>query len=113
MKLSNIFSDGMVLQRNETAVISGKTKPTHTVRLTFLEKLYETVSDDHGNFSIELDTLEPGGPYEMEIEADEKMMIKDILIGDVWVLGGQSNMEIPLNRTQDLFANEIKQINKP
>lgn len=113
MKLSNIFSDGMVLQRNETAVISGKTKPTYQVRLTFLEKLYETVSDDHGNFSIELDTLEPGGPYVMEIEADEKMVINDILIGDVWVLGGQSNMEIPLNRTQDLFANEIKQINEP
>ncbi len=113
MKLSSIFSDGMVLQRNEKVVISGVTKPTYPVRLTFLGKLYESISNSHGNFSIELDKLDPGGPHQMEIVADEIITIKDILIGDVWVLGGQSNMELPLNRTQDLFAREIKEINQP
>lgn len=113
MKLSNIFSHGMVLQRNKNIMISGTTKPTHSVCLTFLEKTYETISNLHGEFSIELDALEPGGPYQMEIVADEKVTIKDILIGDVWVLGGQSNMELPLYRTQDLFEDEVKRINEP
>jgi len=113
MQISSIFSDGMVLQRNKNITIFGKTAPAHTVKLNFIEKSYETTADHDGSFSIELDKLAPGGPFQMEIIADEKIIIKDILVGDVWMLGGQSNMELPLSRTQDLFANEIKEINNP
>src|SRR5699024_4342781 len=49
----------------------------------------------------------------MEIRANEEIILRDILIGDVWILGGQCNMELPLRRTQDLFADEIKKINNP
>src|SRR5690625_190795 len=111
MKLSSIFSDGMVLQRNKNVTVYGKTKPTYTVNLNFLGISYDTTSDHEGNFSVGLGKLSPGGPHEMEIIADETIIIKDILIGDVWMLGGQSNMELPLSRTQDLFAEEIKKIN--
>src|SRR5690625_4830602 len=113
MKLSRLYSDGMVLQRDQKNMVSGKTKPFHPVTLTFLDKTYRTTAEQNGNFSFELDPLDPGGPYNMEIRADEVIILQDILIGDVWVLGGQSNMELPLRRTQDLFADEIKQINNP
>lgn len=114
MQLSSIFSDGMVLQRNKHIIISGKTKPNHVVSLSFLEKSYETTSNHDGHFSIQLDKLSAGGPYDMKIVgANEKVVLKDILIGDVWLLGGQSNMEIPVYRTQDLFPDEITNINEP
>ncbi|WP_088105975.1 sialate O-acetylesterase [Halalkalibacter urbisdiaboli] len=113
MKLSSIISDGMVIQRNKQVTISGNTKHFQKVCLTFLEKSYETTSDSNGDWSINLENLEPGGPYHMEIVAEEKIVIQDILIGDVWVLGGQSNMQLPINRTLDLFSDEIKDANEP
>lgn len=113
MELSSIFSDGMVLQRNKKITISGKTKPFQNVNLVFLKKSYSTTSDQTGQWSIELDPLKPGGPYQMEIVADEKQIIQDILIGDVWVLGGQSNMELPTNRTLDLLYDELKAVHFP
>ncbi len=114
MKLSSIYSDGMVLQRNKRVTISGKTKKLHNVSLTFLENTYETTADSSGGWSITLDPLAPGGPYQMEISsAQEKLTINDILVGDVWLLGGQSNMELPVQRTLDLFADEIKKVDEP
>ncbi len=113
MNLSSIFSDGMVLQRNKEITISGKSKPFQNVSLAFLEKSYATTTDQSGYWSIVLEPLEPGGPYQMEIVADEKRIIQDILIGDVWVLGGQSNMELPTNRTLDLFYDELKAVHFP
>src|SRR5690625_4963074 len=113
MQLSSIFNDGMVLQRNQLITISGKTKPNLPVQVKFLNKTYEASADETGDFSISLDKFEPGGPYKMEIIADETKVINDILIGDVWVLGGQSNMELPLNRTLDLLAEQVAQINEP
>ena len=113
MKLSRLYSDGMVLQRDQKNMILGKTEPFYPVTLTFLEKTYRTTADQDGSFSFELDPSDPGGPHQMEIHADEEIILKDILIGDVWVLGGQSNMELPIHRTQDLFADEIKKINHP
>src|SRR5690625_6463309 len=71
MKLSRLYSDGMVLQRDQKNMVSGKTKPFHPVTLTFLDKTYRTTAEQNGNFSFELDPLDPGGPYNMEIRADE------------------------------------------
>lgn len=114
MKLSSIFSDGMVLQRNKEVTISGWTNPNREVSLVFVEKKYTTTSSDKdGKWSIHLEKLEAGGPYQMEIEADEKIVIHDILIGDVWVLGGQSNMELPVSRTLDLLYEEVKAVHQP
>nr|WP_144926882.1 sialate O-acetylesterase [Paenibacillus bovis] len=114
MKLSTLISNGMVLQRNEQIAISGKTEVSKEVSLSFLGETYTTLSNHSGEWSIELANLQPGGPYEMEISTeDERVVISDILIGDVWVLGGQSNMELPINRTLDLLYDEVKDINEP
>ncbi|RXJ00256.1 sialate O-acetylesterase [Anaerobacillus alkaliphilus] len=114
MKLSSIISDGMVLQRNQQLNITGKTTYLHKVILTFLGKSYETTADNKGDWSITLEPLEPGGPFHMVIASEEeKKEINDILVGDVWVLGGQSNMELPVSRTLDLFLDEIKEVNQP
>ncbi|MRH41441.1 sialate O-acetylesterase [Aquibacillus halophilus] len=113
MTFSSLISDGMVLQRNKRIAIWGKTINSQIVEISFLGKSYQTESDSDGNWTIFLEDLKPGGPHQMEIIADEKTVINDILIGDVWVLGGQSNMEIPVKRTLDLLEDEVKTINHP
>jgi sialate O-acetylesterase len=113
MSLSSILSDGMVLQRNAEVPIWGKSSPYQTVKVTFLNKVHTTESDAHGDWKVILEDLEPGGPFEMSIAAEEELVIRNILIGDVWVLGGQSNMQLPVSRTLDLFADEIMKLDMP
>lgn len=114
MTLPSIISDGMVLQRNDKVTLWGKAQSLEEVNVFFLENKYNTMADHTGKWSIMVENLKPGGPFQMEIHTkDEKTLVNDILIGDVWVLGGQSNMQLPVNRTLDLFEEEVKTINQP
>lgn len=107
--LSPLISDGMVLQRESLVSIWGKGAPDKNLKLTFLGIEYNTLVNGDGKWEIKLSGLKPGGPHDMVIihEGEEKL-IKDILVGDVWVLAGQSNMQIPIGRTLDLFEEEVK-----
>lgn len=114
MNLSSILSDGMVLQRDERVGIWGKAGAGQAVQIRFNGKEYDTLADSAGDWRIHLDETEPGGPLEMLISAgSETCIIRDILVGDVWVLGGQSNMELPVRRTLDLLAEEVKEVHLP
>lgn len=109
MKLSTLFRDGMILQRGENTSLWGKTNPDSKVMVIFLGEKYETISDSFGKFLIKFELLIAGGPHEMILDDGEILTIKDILIGDVWLLNGQSNMELPIRRTLDLYENEMKE----
>lgn len=112
--LSPLISDGMVLQRDSEVMIWGKGVFEKEVRLSFLDEEYSTRVNKDGGWSIVLKNLKPGGPYDMVINHDNyEKIIKDILVGDVWVLAGQSNMQIPISRTLDLFEEEVKDANYP
>jgi len=111
---SSLISDGMVLQRGTKVHIWGECEKNTRVEVRFLGQCYEAVSDEDGRWTVALHDLKPGGPFEMTITANgEERVIRDILIGDVWVLGGQSNMELPIRRTLDLLADEVKDVNLP
>ncbi|WP_334076868.1 sialate O-acetylesterase [Paenibacillus sanfengchensis] len=111
---SSILSDGMVLQRGDKVNIWGKTDRAQTVKLSFLGKTYSAQTDSDGGWSVVLEDLVAGGPFEMVITAgEEQRVLRDILIGEVWVLGGQSNMELPVRRTLDLLADEIADVHLP
>lgn len=120
MKLSSLISNKMILQRNQTVRIWGVAE-TETgagtpsdVALQFAGRTYSTVSDEDGYWEIELPKLSAGGPYDMRIAANtEEIVIEDIMVGDVWVLSGQSNMELPVSRTKDLFGDEVRNANHP
>lgn len=99
MKLSPLFSNGMVLLREQEQKIFGQTSPHRNVTLTFLSQTYHTFSDASGNFTIKLPKMPAGGPYEMTIIGDETITIQDIYFGDVYLLSGQSNMVLPISRT--------------
>lgn len=110
MKCNPIISDGMILQRGESNKIWGTAISNQIITIHFINKTYVTISDQQGNWEIILKDLSPGGPYHMEIIGDEKIILHDIYIGDVWLLGGQSNMELPISRTLDLYEEEVKQV---
>lgn len=112
--LSPLISDGMVLQRESKVKIWGKGVPQKELKLTFLNNEYKTRVEDDGSWTIVLKDLKPGGPYEITINhEDEERVIKDVFVGDVWVLGGQSNMQITVSRTLDLLEEEVKGADYP
>lgn len=106
--LPNLVSDGMVLQRNQKLNIWGKADANEKVEVKFLNKSYKTTADQNGNWKILLPEQKVGGPYTMTIN---EITLKDILIGDVWLASGQSNMELPMRRLTPLYSNEIKKAN--
>jgi len=108
IKLPALVSDGMVLQRNQKLNLWGKADVGEKVEVNFLNKKYTTTADATGNWKITLPQQKAGGPYIMTIN---EITLKDILIGDVWLASGQSNMELPMRRLTPLYADEIKNAN--
>lgn len=105
VKLPVLIANGMVLQRDTQVKIWGWAAPGEEVRLTFMRKKYRTEADAAGEWMIVLPEMKAGGPYIMHINDKE---IKNILIGEVWVCSGQSNMELPVRRVMDRFAEEVR-----
>ena len=101
MKLSYLFSDGMVLQRGKKNYIWGETSPEIIVAGILDGKKFNTKADTHGMFVAELPDLPVGGPYCMEINGDEKRVIRNIMSGDVFLLGG-------LNIYSDSLGGQLK-----
>lgn len=114
MQVDNrIISDGMVLQRGEQIVLEGKLKVDGFVTLTFQGKSY-TCESSNGTWDIVLQDLKVGGPFDLEIVTpDEKRVIRDVLVGDVFVMAGQSNMELNVNAIYYHDQNEIDEFNSP
>ncbi|GHU95226.1 9-O-acetylesterase [Spirochaetia bacterium] len=105
MKLAAIFRDGMVLQRNTGLKIWGWAKAGLTVRLRFALSTGETVADADGKWLVTLPEQGAGGPFDLiACAAGEKIIITDILVGDVWLLSGQSNMAVSLGFAAEDYA---------
>jgi len=114
LKLPRLVSDGMVLQRGVELKIWGWAPVGQRVIVCFLDKEYSTITAADGRWIIELPALKAGGPYKMVIKDRNSLItINDILIGDVWVCSGQSNMEIPIERVRELYEEEIINCENP
>ncbi|MHB8579965.1 MAG: sialate O-acetylesterase [Ignavibacteriaceae bacterium] len=107
VKLPKLVSDGMVLQRDAKVKIWGWAAKDEKVSVYFMNSTYNAVADNRGDWSIMLPKLKAGGPYDMQIKASNSITIKDIMIGDVWVCSGQSNMELPMKRVSWNYPGEI------
>lgn len=108
IKLPELVSDGMVLQRDQKIKIWGKADSKEKVSVQFQNKKYQTIADVNGNWQILLPSQNAGGPYTMTIN---EVTLKDILIGDVWLASGQSNMELPMYRVKPLYEKEFASAN--
>ena len=112
VKLPGIFSDHMVLQRNQRLPIWGWSSPNEKVTVLFRSQSKETRADNQGKWQIILDPETAGGPFDLTVNASNSIVLHDVLIGEVWVCSGQSNMEFALNSSLNAEA-EIKMADYP
>lgn len=110
--LADVFTDHMVLQRNIKLKIWGNAIPDEKITINFNGQTSKTKADKDGKWEIFLKPMLAGGPFEMTIHGDNLLIIKDILIGDVWICSGQSNMAWSVKNSNNA-ATEIKNANYP
>lgn len=110
VKLPVLISDGMVLQRDREIKIWGYADADEVVTVDFLNKKQTVVTGKNGCWELNIPAQKAGGPYSMNINGLE---INDILIGDVWLCSGQSNMELPVSRVLDLYREEVNAYSNP
>ncbi len=110
--LNPLFTSHMVLQRNRPIKIYGKSKPGQLIKITLAGNSTKSVSTLTGAWSAELPALKAGGPYRLTVQGKKTITLTDILIGDIWVCSGQSNMEWPVKRSNNAL-NETKVANYP
>lgn len=96
VRLSPIFSDNMVLQQQTKAPIWGETKPNKKVEVitSWDQRKYIAQADSQGQWKTEVATPVAGGPYTITISDGKKVKLSNVMIGEVWVCCGQSNMEM-------------------
>lgn len=111
LRLPRLISDGMVLQRNAKVKIWGWAKPGKTVLLQFLSKNYNAVVSEEERWEITIATEQAGGPHVMKIMTEggeEAIELNNLLIGDVWLCSGQSNMEMRMEALTEVYPEDIK-----
>ena len=100
--LPQIFSDGMIIQHSVETTIWGTAPAGAQVHVDFLGQHRETTVSAAGTWRLQLPVAPAGGPYDLTVRCgEEEMVICDILAGEIWIAGGQSNMEWPLKTTKD------------
>lgn len=98
VRLPALFSDGMVLQQGMRVPVWGWAHEGEAVTIRFRGQIVKTTAKD-GQWMVNLRSLKPGGPDTLTVEGRNRIVLKDVLVGEVWVCSGQSNMEWPLERT--------------
>jgi len=98
IKLPSIFSDNMVLQQQSEVSFWGKATASSnvTIKTSWNGKSYSVRADKDGNWKTKVATPSAGGPYSITISDGKSITLKDVLIGEVWVCSGQSNMEMTM-----------------
>jgi len=108
VKLPKLISNGMVLQRNAKLKIWGWASPGEQVTIKFHGKTYHTTTDNNKKWTVKLPPMKAGGPYTMTISGNNTVKLKNIMIGDVWVSSGQSNMEHTMHSFREIYEHEIQ-----
>lgn len=118
LSLNPLFSDHMVLQQQDNVTFWGTYNPMEKVTISgSWGEESVTNSDSKGNWKLNLKTPKAGGPFEVSITTQDKtILLEDVLIGEVWLASGQSNMEMPLegflpNEPIDNYKEEIAAAN--
>ena len=94
VKPNGLISEGMVLQQQTKARIWGSADAGEKVTVRFREQEVSDEAGQDGRWSVQLDSKEAGGPFPLAIEGKNKIAFKNVLVGEVWVCSGQSNMEM-------------------
>lgn len=104
VRIPSFFGDGMILQRDEPIKVWGWADSGEEVTVSWNNEICSTTANANGHWEVTLSPTKAGGPYTMAIG---DILIKDILVGDVFLCSGQSNMELPVARVMDMFSEEV------
>src|SRR5690625_4148139 len=114
LQLPEVFSDHMVLQREEPFPVWGSgAEPGKTVTVELGDRSSQTTADSTGAWKVTFPAMSAGGPFELKITSGtDNVVFDDVLIGEVWVASGQSNMAWPLNQSEQ-FDRVKSDLNHP
>ncbi len=110
LELASLFQDHAVLQRDQPLPVWGWAAPGATVRVELAGNTASALAGTHGDWILRLPTLPAGGPHTLVVgipATGERVEIKDLLVGEVWLASGQSNMEMSLNASRPLTDDDI------
>ena len=113
--LPKIFGDNMVLQRNKPIPLWGWGKPNEKITIRFNHQTKTVTTDLNGNWKVTLEKESAGGPYQLVLKGINTVTFKNILVGEVWICSGQSNMEMPIEGWGKInnYREEIAAANYP
>ena len=112
VKMPAAFSDNMVLQRGIDVPVWGWADADEKIAVVFNGQTKNATADANGKWSLKLDAMRAGGPFEMVVEGSNRIAFKNVMLGDVWVCSGQSNMQWTVANS-DNPEEEIKNANYP
>lgn len=112
VKLPALFADQMVVQRDIKIPVWGWADPGEKVKVTLAGKTAETEADQNGKWRVALAALPAGGPHELVVEGKNTLKRSDVLVGEVWICSGQSNMQWTVKQSANA-AEEISAGNHP
>ena len=113
LKFARLFSNHVVLQRQKPIPVWGWAKPKEKVTVTLANQRLLATADDAGKWSVKFKPMESGGPHRLVATTlTGKVEVEDVLLGEVWLCSGQSNMEWPVKQA-DNFRQEKKNANFP
>jgi sialate O-acetylesterase len=113
VRLPKLISNGMVLQRDTKIKIWGWASPGEKLTVKFNSKTFKTITTADGKWTVILPPIKAGGPFTMKIDGTNHILLSDILIGDVWICSGQSNMVHQMELHSVRYAKEIANSNNP
>ena len=105
VSLHELFSDHAVLQRGREITLEGHSEPNAKIGARWRGQSYNVVADAEGRFILTFPSGEAGGPFTLKVGSQK---IKDVLVGDVYLCSGQSNVELPVRRCLDAVSEDIK-----
>ncbi|MGX5691286.1 sialate O-acetylesterase [Arcticibacter tournemirensis] len=113
IRLPQLIRDSMVLQRDAPLKLWGWASPGEKIRIRFNGKSVNTSATSDGKWNASLPATKAGGPYQMQLTGKNSIILKDILIGDVWLCSGQSNMVHQMGIHDVTYAEDIANANFP
>ncbi|MEO6455080.1 MAG: sialate O-acetylesterase [Ginsengibacter sp.] len=115
ISLPKIFGDNMVLQRDKLIPVWGWAEADEKITVQFATQTKTIVADKNGKWLVKLDAVKGGGPYELVVNGKNTLKFTNVLVGEVWICSGQSNMEMPIEGWGKInnYQQEVAAANYP
>jgi len=112
VRLPKVFSSHMVLQQDKQIVIWGWAQPNETVTVSLDSATAQAQANERGEWKVVLPAMKAGGPFTLKVSGSSSVLLDDVMIGEVWLCSGQSNMEMGIGMVHDA-QKEIAAADQP